>query len=81
MSASALDRFAVQAGVSGGFATVRDVFVENFVRRRELGGACCAYRRGEKSISGVVFVTRKRASHGSRTRWSSYIRPPKVCPQ
>jgi len=26
---------------------VREAFVENFARRRELGGACCAYHRGE----------------------------------
>jgi CubicO group peptidase (beta-lactamase class C family) len=34
----------------GGFAPVRQAFAENFVRRRELGGACCAYRRGEKIV-------------------------------
>ncbi|HKF65957.1 MAG TPA: serine hydrolase domain-containing protein [Vicinamibacterales bacterium] len=29
---------------------MRDAFVENFVRRSELGGACCAYLRGEKVV-------------------------------
>jgi CubicO group peptidase (beta-lactamase class C family) len=36
--------------VSPGFETVREVFVENFTRRGELGGACCAYHRGEKVV-------------------------------
>ena len=39
---------AVQGHVSRGFETVRDAFEENFARRGELGGACCAYLRGEK---------------------------------
>jgi len=29
---------------------VREAFAENFVRRRELGGACCAFHRGEKVV-------------------------------
>jgi CubicO group peptidase (beta-lactamase class C family) len=29
---------------------VREAFVENFARRRELGGACCAYHHGEKVV-------------------------------
>jgi CubicO group peptidase (beta-lactamase class C family) len=29
---------------------VREAFIENFNRRRELGGACCAYYRGEKVV-------------------------------
>jgi CubicO group peptidase (beta-lactamase class C family) len=29
---------------------VREAFAENFARRRELGGACCAYYRGEKIV-------------------------------
>jgi len=40
----------VYGEVSRGFEAVRDVFVENFARRRELGGACCAYYRGEKVV-------------------------------
>jgi CubicO group peptidase (beta-lactamase class C family) len=39
-----------QGSVSRGFEAVRDAFVENFVRRGELGGACCVYRRGEKVV-------------------------------
>jgi CubicO group peptidase (beta-lactamase class C family) len=40
----------VQGHVSRGFEAVRAAFVENFARRRELGGACCAYLRGEKVV-------------------------------
>jgi CubicO group peptidase (beta-lactamase class C family) len=29
---------------------VREAFVDNFVRRRELGGACCAFVHGEKVV-------------------------------
>jgi CubicO group peptidase (beta-lactamase class C family) len=29
---------------------VRDTFAENFTKRGELGGACCAYRHGEKIV-------------------------------
>lgn len=36
--------------VSPGFETVRDAFVENFALRHELGGACCAYYKGEKVV-------------------------------
>jgi CubicO group peptidase (beta-lactamase class C family) len=36
--------------VSKGFDAVRDAFVENFSRRRELGAACCVYRQGEKVV-------------------------------
>ena len=40
----------VQGHVTRGFEQVRDAFEENFVRRGELGGACCAYYRGEKVV-------------------------------
>jgi CubicO group peptidase (beta-lactamase class C family) len=40
----------VDGHVSRGFEIVRDVFAENFNRRRELGGAVCAYYRGEKVV-------------------------------
>ena len=36
--------------VSPGFEGVRHAFVENFTRRRELGGACCVYRDGEPVV-------------------------------
>jgi CubicO group peptidase (beta-lactamase class C family) len=41
---------SVVGHVSRGFETVREAFAENFTRRRELGGACCAYYRGEKVV-------------------------------
>jgi CubicO group peptidase (beta-lactamase class C family) len=44
------DRLGIQGYVSPGFDAVREAFAENFVRRRELGGACCAFHRGEKVV-------------------------------
>lgn len=40
----------IEGHVSRGFEAVRDTFEENFARRGEVGGACCAYYRGEKVI-------------------------------
>jgi CubicO group peptidase (beta-lactamase class C family) len=40
----------IEGSVSPGFEPVRDAFLENFGRRGELGGACCAYYRGEKVV-------------------------------
>jgi CubicO group peptidase (beta-lactamase class C family) len=36
--------------IACGFEVVREAFVENFRSRRELGGAVCAYVRGEKVV-------------------------------
>jgi CubicO group peptidase (beta-lactamase class C family) len=47
---TASDRFDIQGHVSRGFEAVREAFAENFVRRRELGGACCAFHRAEKVV-------------------------------
>jgi CubicO group peptidase (beta-lactamase class C family) len=47
---TAPDRFGIQGHVSPGFEAVCEVFTENFVRRREVGGACCAFYRGEKVV-------------------------------
>ena len=41
---------AVHGHVGRGFERVRATFAENFDRRGELGGACCAYQRGEKVV-------------------------------
>ena len=41
---------SVEGQVSPGFEAVREAFADNFARRRELGGACCAYFRGEKVV-------------------------------
>jgi CubicO group peptidase (beta-lactamase class C family) len=40
----------IEGHVSRGFESVRESFAENFTRRRELGGACCAYHQGEKVV-------------------------------
>jgi len=40
----------VEGHVGRGFDAVRDVFEENFIRRGEIGGACCAYYRGERVV-------------------------------
>ena len=40
----------VEGHVGRGFESVRDAFAENFARRGELGGACCAYVHGEKVV-------------------------------
>jgi CubicO group peptidase (beta-lactamase class C family) len=50
MSIATLGRFTVEGHVSPGFEAVRGAFEENFTRRGELGGACCAYYHGEKIV-------------------------------
>jgi CubicO group peptidase (beta-lactamase class C family) len=50
MSIATSDLVMVEGHVSRGFEAVREAFVENFSRRHELGGACCAYHRGEKVV-------------------------------
>ena len=41
---------AIEGYVAPGFEPVRDAFEANFAHRGELGGACCAYLRGEKVV-------------------------------
>lgn len=41
---------AISGHVARGFEAVREVFLENFSRRGELGGGICAYLRGEKVV-------------------------------
>ncbi len=50
MPVTAPNRVAVHGQVNPRFAAVRETFAENFARRGELGGACCAYHRGEKVV-------------------------------
>jgi CubicO group peptidase (beta-lactamase class C family) len=50
----------VEGHVDPGFEAVRDAFAENFARRRELGGACCAYYRGDKVVDLWGGVRNKR---------------------
>ena len=54
------DRFATQGHVSRGFEGVREAFAENFDRRRELGGAGCAFQRGEKVVDLWGGIRNKR---------------------
>ena len=51
---------AVEGHVSRGFEAVREAFAENFTRRRELGGACCAYCHGEKVVDLWGGIRNKR---------------------
>ena len=46
----ALDRFNIHGHVEAGFEPVLDAFVENFTRRHELGGSCCAFYHGKKVV-------------------------------
>jgi CubicO group peptidase (beta-lactamase class C family) len=50
MSVATLDRANVAGQIRPGFESVREAFAENFARRGELGGACCAYYNGEKIV-------------------------------
>ena len=54
------DRVTVEGHVSRGFEAVREAFAENFARRRELGGACCAYHHGDKVVDLWGGVRNKR---------------------
>jgi CubicO group peptidase (beta-lactamase class C family) len=47
---SASESHPIEGHVSQGFEAVREAFADNFARRRELGGACCAYHRGENVV-------------------------------
>jgi len=40
----------IQGQVIPGFEAIREAFAANFDRRRELGGACCVFFRGEKVV-------------------------------
>src|SRR5687767_5191811 len=48
--ASAKSSEVIHGYTAPGFEHVRDVFAENFRRRHERGGACCAYHRGCKVV-------------------------------
>ena len=50
MSTATMDRVSIEGHVSRGFEAVHEAFAENFARRGELGGACCAFCRGEKVV-------------------------------
>jgi CubicO group peptidase (beta-lactamase class C family) len=50
MPVATSDQVVIQGHVSPGYDAVRDVFRDNFRRRGELGGACCAFSRGAKVV-------------------------------
>jgi CubicO group peptidase (beta-lactamase class C family) len=50
MPVTASNDVDVQGNVAPGFEGVREAFAENFARRRELGGACCAYHHGHRVV-------------------------------
>lgn len=54
------DRVVVHGHVVPGFEAVREAFAENFARRRELGGACCAWRHGERVVDLWGGIRNKR---------------------
>jgi CubicO group peptidase (beta-lactamase class C family) len=60
MSVEAANRLTVEGHVSSGFEAVREAFTENFARRRELGGACCVYCRGERVVDLWGGIRNKR---------------------
>jgi len=65
---SLLTSHTVEGHVSCGYEGVRDAFVENFVRRRELGGACCIFRHGEKVVDLWGGIRNKRTGE----LWAPY---------
>lgn len=50
MKATRTENVEIHGHVSTGFEGVRQAFAENFVRRGERGGACCAFVGGEKVV-------------------------------
>jgi hypothetical protein len=60
MLVMAPDHVVVYGHVSPSFEAVREAFAENFLRSRELGGACCVYRHGEKVVDLWGGIRNKR---------------------
>jgi CubicO group peptidase (beta-lactamase class C family) len=50
----------VEGHVNRRFEAVREAFAENFSRRGEVGGACCAYHHGEKVVDLWGGIRNKR---------------------
>jgi hypothetical protein len=67
----------VEGHVARGFEAVRQAF-----RRHELGGACCAYVRGETVVDLWGGIRNKETgSRGSRTPWCSCTPPQRASPR
>jgi len=54
------ERIDINGHVNRGFEAVSEAFAENFGPRRELGGACCAFVRGEKVVDLWGGIRNKR---------------------
>ena len=50
VSNAARNKVELHGFVSNGYEAVREAFAENFVKRREVGAACCVYHRGQKVV-------------------------------
>ena len=50
VSSETTRRTEIHGFVSKGYEPVREAFVENFSRRREIGAACCVYHKVEKVV-------------------------------
>src|SRR5688500_7739582 len=50
VSSEARSPAEIHGFVTSGYEAVRQAFTENFERRREIGAACCVYRKGEKVV-------------------------------
>jgi hypothetical protein len=55
---------AIQGYAVSGFEAVREAFADNFTRRGELGGACCAYHHGDKVVDLWGGVRNKQTGEG-----------------
>jgi hypothetical protein len=82
MSVAHWTAWTVEGYARHGFESVREAFADNFTRRHELGGACCAYYRGEKVVDLWGGIRNKQTGKPwSATRWSSSIRRARVWPR
>jgi CubicO group peptidase (beta-lactamase class C family) len=50
MAPAVVEHTRIHGYVAEGLEVLREAFAENFLRRGELGGACCVYRHGEKVL-------------------------------
>jgi CubicO group peptidase (beta-lactamase class C family) len=50
ISVEASKHVEIHGFVGKGFEAVREVFAENFAKRREIGAACCVYHKGKKVV-------------------------------
>ena len=49
-SREAIKSTEIHGFVNPGYEAVREAFAENFIRRREIGAACCVYHKGKKVV-------------------------------